>query len=162
MPVATMFENLGKPERASMRTRPTVDGRDPSIVVPYSCASWMTRIRPRCRLRGFDLTTISTSCPSFVRSRMSRSLEKLVRRPFNSAETLGWSIPITAAAATCVRRCCRTISRIRVASCAFANASSGSGTPMSAKTLPEPGVTLMDAFFATGRSPLLRVRVAPG
>lgn len=52
-------------------------------------ASWTTRRRPGCRRRGFDLTTIWTSCPSLVRRRISRSLEKFVSRPLSKADTLG-------------------------------------------------------------------------
>jgi hypothetical protein len=87
-----------------------------------------TRMRPRCRPRGFDLTTISTSCPSLVKRRISRSLEKSVSRPLSNAETFGWSMPMRDAAATWVRRLLRTISRIRLASWALANSSSGSGS----------------------------------
>ncbi len=53
------------------------------------CASSTTRMRPLSRLRGFSLTTMSTSWPSAVNRRMRRSLEMFARRPFSSAETFG-------------------------------------------------------------------------
>ena len=56
---------------------------------PHAWASPMTRMRPRARLRGFVLTVISTSWPSAVSRRISRSLEKFVIRPLRSADTFG-------------------------------------------------------------------------
>lgn len=47
-------------------------------------ASRTTRRRPRGRRRGVDLTTISTSCPSLVRRRISRSLEATQRTGFGA------------------------------------------------------------------------------
>lgn len=70
----------------------------------HKLACSTTRMVPRCRRRGAVLTTISTSWPRRVRSRMRRSLEKLVSRPFRIADTFGWSIRRIAAAAVCVRR----------------------------------------------------------
>jgi len=58
--------------------------------------------RPRSRARGGVFTTISTSCPSAVRQRGSRSLEQPVSRPLISAEILGRSRPTMTAAAACV------------------------------------------------------------
>ena len=47
-----------------------------------------TRPRPR-RDRGAGFTTISTSRPSNVKNRISRSAEKFVRYPRNSRYTFG-------------------------------------------------------------------------
>lgn len=57
--------------------------------VDQALASLNTRMRPCARLRAFARTVISTSCPSFVSSLISRSLEKLSIRPLISADTLG-------------------------------------------------------------------------
>ncbi len=60
------------------------DGRD-----RVHAATSRTRSRPRSRLRRGVFTTISTSCPSAVRQRSRRSLEKPVSRPLISAEIFG-------------------------------------------------------------------------
>ncbi len=57
--------------------------------MPHAWASPTTLMRPRARLRGFDLTMISTSWPSAINSRIRRSLEKFARRPLSRAETFG-------------------------------------------------------------------------
>jgi hypothetical protein len=42
---------------------------------------------------------ISTSWPSTVKSRISRSLEKFAKRPLRRVQTFGWPMPMSAAAA---------------------------------------------------------------
>src|SRR5262245_21358710 len=76
----------------------------------------LTRTRPGARGRGSSATVMWTSWPSAVSSRIRRSLEKLARRPLTRAETLGWSRPISSAAAAWVRRRRRRISRSWLAS----------------------------------------------
>ena len=55
----------------------------------YGCASSITRIRPSTLLPDERLTMMSMSRPRAVSRRIRRSLEKLVIRPFNSADTFG-------------------------------------------------------------------------
>ena len=71
-----------------------------------------------------------------VRNRKSLLKEKPSSLPRINADTFGWSIARSLAACRWVSFCSAMISHIRAARSALAKASSGSGTPMSANTLP--------------------------
>src|SRR6266852_4955406 len=80
--------------------------------------------------------TISTSWPSLLMNRRSRSVERPSSFPRSSAETLGWSMPSKEAACFCVSLRSVSSCEIRIARSAFASSSSGLGKPKSAKTFP--------------------------
>src|ERR1043166_4169313 len=82
--------------------------------------------------------TISTSCPSALRKRSRRSVEKPLSFPRTSSETsacVTWRI---SAAFTWVRSRFSIVAEMRAAISALARASPLSGTPRSLKTFPEP------------------------
>src|SRR4029077_9311603 len=68
---------------SSLTFQRQVRGIQKSFQALPQAASPITRIRPLSRPLGLSLTTISTSCPRVVKSRIKRSVEKFVRRPLS-------------------------------------------------------------------------------
>src|ERR1017187_8113655 len=89
------------------------------------------------------LMRISTSLPSALANPISFSREKSPKRPRLSWDTPGCPIPKRLPALSWVKRRTETIRLISRATSALARASSGFGSPMSAKTLSLPSSTLV-------------------